>query len=169
MYVIYIYILYALYIYTIHIYLYKQIKHISTYTYIYIYICIIYTYIYVLYIYMCVCYRGNEKSVLHRYATLSFLLLHSSGYYLLYKRPGKETYNKETYGFTKRIVFCILYLFCSLPENSFCRVFCRAETSGLIITANGLAVSICGSFLLRRIVEETLVFLFLFILGKQNI
>ena len=63
---------------------------------------------------------------------------------------------------------CILYLYCSLPENSFCRVFSRVGISGLILTANGLAVFYMRRFLLTGIVEQTLVFLFLFISGKQN-
>ena len=41
-------------------------------------------YIYI-YIYIYTYIRGNEKSILHRYATLSFLPLHSSAYYLLYR------------------------------------------------------------------------------------
>ena len=51
---------------------------------------------------------------------------------------------------TKRVVFCILYLHCSLPENSFCQDFCRVGTSGLICTANGLVV-----FYMRQFLTET--------------
>ena len=51
---------------------------------------------------------------------------------------------------TNRVVFFIWYLYCSLPENSFCQVFCRVGTSGLICTANGLTVLYNRSFPAER-------------------
>ena len=116
----------------------------NLYIYIYIYIYVLY-----MYIYMCVIWQTKSQFFIGMLLWISCYWI-IQGYYLLYKRLGKETYNKEIYGFTKRIVFCILYLYFSLPENSFCRVSCRVATSGLIITANGLAV-----FYMRQFLADT--------------
>ena len=64
---------------------------------------------------------------------------------------------------------CILYVYCSLSEDFFfARTIAILEPVNWFVMQMACLVSVCDGSLVGGIAEQTLVFLLLFILGKQN-